>query len=88
MRADNLPVLDLSKQLKEGKEAHYLQITHIVSKLTTNKKTTEECKKRGEFDFILDLKILISKTANDPEIPVKHETRRQRNSTEKLQTDF
>ena len=36
--------------------------------LTTNKKVTEENIKKAEFEFMLDLKTLISKTAIIPEI--------------------
>ena len=38
MRGDNLPIVDLSKYNTDGKEAKYIQINHIVGKLTTNKK--------------------------------------------------
>ena len=40
----------------EGKEAKYIQIHHIVGKLTANKKATEDHIKEAEFEFILDLK--------------------------------
>ena len=33
MRGDNLPIVDLSKYHTEGKEAHYIQINHIVGRL-------------------------------------------------------
>ena len=68
MRGDNQPIVDLSKYSTEGKEAKYIQINHIVGKLTTNKKATEDHIKRAEFEFMLDLKTLISKTAIDPEL--------------------
>ena len=68
MRGDNLPIVDLSKDHTEGKEAHYIQINHIVGRLTENKKMTEENIKKAEFNFMLDLKTLISKTAIDPEM--------------------
>ena len=68
MRGDNLPIVDLSKYHTEGKEAHYIQINHIVGRLTENKKMTEENIKKAEFNFMLDLKTLISKTAIDPEM--------------------
>ena len=42
MRGDNLPIVDLSKYNTEGKEVHYIQINHIVGKLTNNKKITEK----------------------------------------------
>ena len=43
MRGDNLPIADLTKYNTDGKEAKYIQINHhIVGKLTTNKKTTED----------------------------------------------
>ena len=68
MRRDNLPIVDLSKSNTDGKEAHYIQINHIVGKLSGNKKITEDTIKKAEFEFMLDLKTLISKTAIDPEL--------------------
>ena len=68
MRGDNLPIVDFSKYHTEGKEAHYIQINHIVGRLTENKKMTEENIKKAEFNFMLDLKTLISKTVIDPEM--------------------
>ena len=68
MRGDNLPIVDLSKYHTEGKEAHYIQINHIVGRLTEHKKMTEENVKETEFNFMLDLKTLISKSAIDPEM--------------------
>ena len=68
MRGDNLPIVDLSKYNTEGKEAKYIEINHIFGKLTANKKATEDHIKRAEFQFMLDLKTLISKTAIDPEL--------------------
>ena len=68
MRGDNLPIVNLSKYNTEGKEAKYIQINHIVGNLTTNKKITEDNIKKAEFEFMLDLKTLISKTAIDPEL--------------------
>ena len=41
MRGDNLPIVDLSKYHTDGKEAHYIQIHHIVGKLTENKLTED-----------------------------------------------
>ena len=63
LRGDNLPIVDLSKYNTDGKEAKYIQINHIVGKLTSNKKITEENIKKAEFEFMMDLKTLISKTA-------------------------
>ena len=68
MRGDNLPIVDLSKFNTDGKEAHYIQINHIVGKLSGNKKITEDTIKKAEFEFMLDLKTLISKTAIDPKL--------------------
>ena len=67
MRGNNLPIVDLSKFTTDGKEAHYIQINHNVGKLSGNKKITEDTIKKAEFEFLLDLKTLISKTAIDPE---------------------
>ena len=82
MRGDNLPIVDLSKYNTEGKEAKYIQINHIVGKLTANKKTTEDNIKKAEFEFMLDLKTLISKTAIDPELTqVRNSMRREDRET-------
>ena len=67
LRGDNLPIVDLSKYKRDRKEAIYIQINHIVGNLTTSKKTTEETINKAEFEFMLDLKTLISKTAIYPE---------------------
>ena len=40
MLGDNLPIVELSKYNTDGKEAKYIQINHIVEKLTSNKKIT------------------------------------------------
>ena len=68
LRGDNLPIVDLSKFNTEGKEAHYIQINHIVGKLSRNKKITEDTIKKAEFEFMMDLKTLIARTAIDPEL--------------------
>ena len=81
MRGDNLPIVDLTKYNTNGKEpkyltkydtngkeAKYVQINYIVGKLTANKKATEEHIKIEEFEFLMDLKTPISKTAIDPEL--------------------
>ena len=82
MRGDNMPIVDLSKYHTEGKEAHYIQINHIVGRLTENKKMIEENIKKAEFNFMLDLKTLILKTAIDPELtPVRASIRREERDT-------
>ena len=68
MRGDNLPIVDLSKYNTDRKEAKYIQINHIVGKVTSNKKITEEHIKKAEFEFMMDLETLIAKTAIDPEL--------------------
>ena len=65
MRGDNLSIVELSKYNTEGKAAHYIQINHIVGKLTNNKKTTEEHIKKAEFEFMMGLKMLNANTAID-----------------------
>ena len=78
MRCDNLPIVDLSKYITDGKEAKYIQINHIVGKLTTNKKVTEDHIKKTEFDFMMDLKTLIEKTTINPELTrVRNSMRRE-----------
>ena len=66
LRGDNLPIVDLSKYKTDRKEAKYIQINHIVGRLTSNRKITEENIKKAEFEFMMDLKTLISKPATDP----------------------
>ena len=69
MRGDNLPIMDLSKFNTDGKETNYIQINHIVEKLSGIKEITEDTIKKAEFEFMLDRKkTLISKTAIDPEL--------------------
>ena len=82
MREDNLPIVDLSKYHTVGKEYHHIQINHIVGRLTENKKMTEENIKKAEFNFMLDLKTLISKTAINPQmIRVRSSVRREEKDT-------
>ena len=82
MRGDNLTIVDLSKYNTDGKEAKYIQINHIVGKLTTNKKVTEDHIKKAEFDFMMDLKTLIAKTTIDPELTrVRNSMRREDRET-------
>ena len=82
LRRENLPLVDLNKYNTDGKEAKYLQINHIVGNLATNKKTTEENIKKQEFEFMLDLKTLVSKTAIDPELTrVRSSKRREDRKT-------
>ena len=90
MRGDNLPIVDLSKYHTDGKEAPYIQINHIVGRISENKKLTEENIKKAKFNFMLDLKTLISKTAIDPEMTrVRASMRREKNIPKRrLQTAF
>ena len=83
MRGDNLPIVDLSKFNTHGKEAHYIQINHIVGKLSGNKKVTKNTIKKAELEFMLDLKKLISETAIDPELTRVRESmsRKDRDTT-------
>ena len=82
MRGDNLPIMNLTKYNTNGKKAKYCQINHIVGKLTTNKKTKEDYIKKAEFEFMMDLKTLISKSAIDPELTrVRNSMRREDRET-------
>ena len=87
---DNLPIVDLSKYNMDEKEAKYTQTNHFVGKLTTNKKVTENHIKNAEFDFMMDLKTLIAKSAINPElIPVRNSMRREdRETIPEIQIDF
>ena len=60
-----MQIVDLSKFNTEGKEAHYVQINHIVGMLS-GKKITEDTTKKAEFEFLLNLKSLISGTTINP----------------------
>ena len=82
LRGDNIPIMDLTKYNTDGNEAKYIQINHNVGKLTTNKKITEDHIKKAEFEFMMDLKTLISKTAIDPELNrVRNSMRREDRET-------
>ena len=82
MRGDNLPIVDLSKYNTDGKEAKYIQINHIVGKLTSNNKITEEHINKAEFEIMMDLKTLTAKTAIDPELTrVRNSMRREDRET-------
>ena len=82
MRGDNLPIVDLSKYNTDGNEAKYIHINHIVGKLISNKKITEEHIKKAEFEFMMDLKTLLAKTAIDPELTrVRNSMRREDRET-------
>ena len=43
-RGDNFPIVDLRKYNTEGKEAHYIQVSQIIKKVTENNKENEENK--------------------------------------------
>ena len=78
LRGDNLPIVDLRKYNTDGKEAKYIQINHIVGKLISNKKITEENIKKAEFEFMMDLKTLILKIATHSELThVRNSMRRE-----------
>ena len=49
-----------------GKKAHYIQINHLLRQLSSNKKILEEAIKGADFEFLPDMKTLISGTAIDP----------------------
>ena len=68
LRGYILPIVDWSKFNKKGKEAHYIQISHNVGKLSGNKKITDETIVKAEFAFLLDLKSLISRSKIGPEL--------------------
>ena len=68
-RGENLPIIGLSEYNKNGKEAKNFRINHIVGNLTAHNKATEENKhKKTEFEFLMDLMMLFSKTAIDPDL--------------------
>ena len=82
MRGDNLPIVDLSKYNTDRKETKCIQINYLVDKFTANKIVTEDHIKKAEFDFMLDLKTMIAKTAIDPELTrVSTSTRREDRET-------
>ena len=82
MRGDNLRIVNLSEYHTDGKEAHYIQINHIVGKLPENKELTGDNTKKDEFNFLLDLKTLVSKTATDPETTrIRASMRREESDT-------
>ena len=85
-----LPIVDLTKYNTDSEEAKYIQINHIVEKLTTNKKATEDRIKKTEFEFMMDLNILISQTTINPELSrvktacAERTRRRYRTATEQF----
>ena len=52
----------------KGKETQCIHINQEIDKITGNKKLTEETIKKAEFDFMLDLKTLITKSTTDAEL--------------------
>ena len=68
IRGDNFPIVDLKTFNTEGKEAQFIQINQVINKVTGNKKATGETIKKAEFNFMLDLKTLIAKSATDAEL--------------------
>ena len=68
IREDNFPIVDLKAYNTEGREAQFMQINQVIDKLTGDKKATEEVIKKAEFNFMLDLKILIAKYNTDAEL--------------------
>ena len=69
MRGDNLPIVDLSKFNTERKEAHDMQIDHIVGTDTASKKTSEEHIKKAQFEFMMDSKTNLV-NANRPDLAI------------------
>ena len=86
MRGAYLPIVDLSNTTQKAKKQS-IQINHIVGKLTANKKATEDFIKKADFEFMLDLKTLISKTAIDPEL-TRVRTSMHREDRESIRTVF
>ena len=79
---DNFPIVDLRAFNTEGKEAQFIQINQVMDKSTGNKKTTEETIKKAQFNFMLDLKTLIAKSATDAELSrVRNAMRRNEKNT-------
>ena len=87
MRRDNFPFVDLIEYHTEGKEVRYIQFNHIVNLKTVNRKITEDRIKKVEFDFMLNLKPLISKTATNPGMTrVRSSLKRPRYGPRRMQT--
>ena len=85
MHNDNLLIVALNKYNTDGKKTQYIQINHIVGKLTANKNVTEYHLVKVEFEFGTDMKILTSNTGIDQELTrVRSITRRE---DRKTQTD-
>ena len=65
----NFPIIDWRKYEITGKDIYYVQIGHTIGKTPANQeKVTEDRIKKAEFDFMLDLKSIIEKTATDPDL--------------------
>ena len=66
MRGDNLLIVDSTKYNTDGKEAKYIQINHIVGKLTANKKATEKHIKKSRIRIHVGFDDADIKNSNRP----------------------
>ena len=82
IRRDNSPMVDHKAYDTEGNEAQLIQMIQIIDKMTGGKKATGEAKKKAEFNFMLDLKTLVAKSATDADLNrVRDAMRRGENNT-------
>ena len=65
---DNFPIMDSKAKNTEGKKAQSIQINQVIDKMMGDKKATADVIKKSEFNFMLNLKILIAKFTTDAEL--------------------
>ena len=68
LRTDFLRLVNWNQLKTERNEDDYIEINHVVGQLLSNKMITQEAIKKDEFQFMLDLKSVNSKTSIDSEL--------------------
>ena len=68
LRTDFLRLVNWNQLKTERNEDDYIEINHVVGQLLSNKMITQEAIKEDEFQFMLDLKSVNSKTSIDSEL--------------------
>ena len=90
MRGNHISIVDLSKYHTDGKEAHYIQIVHIVGQLTENKANWRQ-HKESWIPFYFGPENSYIKNPDRPgddKNPSKYAERRKRYGAGKILTGF
>ena len=61
-QSKKIPIVDLKSYNTDGKEIQFIKIIQVIEKVTGEKTITEDTIKKAEFNFMLDLKTLITKS--------------------------